>query len=91
VVSDEHQDDAELLDTLAEAIQDRHPSVRDVAQWFAFGHLEGTARLTSSSVCRVAVSMLLTIEDSAELTVGLRKLLEAKDAFVRAAIAREVF
>jgi len=32
----------------------------------------------------VAYDMVLSIESSAELTVGLRKLLEAKDCFVRA-------
>ncbi len=90
-MSDQLEDDSALLDTLAEAIADRHQSVSNVAQWFAFGHLEGTARVTSAAICRTAVGMLLTIEDSPELTVGLRKLLEAKDALVRAAIEQEVF
>ena len=33
-----------------------------------------------------AEDMLATLPDSPELTMGLRKLLEAKDAFVRAAL-----
>jgi len=87
----EYDDGAALLETLGELLTHRHQSVSDVARWFTFGHLEGTARLTSQEVCRTAVGMLLTIPDSAELTAALRKLLEAKDAFVRAAIAGEVF
>jgi hypothetical protein len=68
----------------------RHSSVVEVAQWFAFGHLpEGNPREQSKSVAMTAKVMLWTLPDSPELTVGLRKLLEAKDCFVRAAIANE--
>lgn len=90
-MTDEHEDDAVLLETLGELLTHRHQSVADVARWFTYGHLQGTARLTSAVVCRAAVSLLLTIPDSAELTAALRDLLKAKDAFVRAAIAEEAF
>lgn len=83
---DKGEDDAALLETLREALSARHPATREVAQWFAFGHLQGSVRTTSAAVCGLAVGMLLTTEDSPELTVGLRKLLEAKDCFVRATI-----
>ena len=79
------------MDELAEALEGRHESVRQVAGWFTYQHLTGHARETSKAVCELAVGMLLTIPDSPELTAGLRKLLEAKDCLVRASIAAEVF
>lgn len=67
----------------------RHPSTVEVAQWFACGHLpEGNPRNFSASVGALADYMIAALPDSPELTTGLRKLLEAKDCLVRAAIAR---
>ena len=65
----------------------RHPAVREIMRWFQFEHLpEGRPRY-SSMLCRdLAVDMVQVNADSAELTAGLRKLLEAKDCFVRASI-----
>lgn len=80
-----------MMDELAEAAQDRHPAVRDIAQWFTFAHLSGSAQVTSQACAELAAAVLLTTPDSPELTAGLRKLLEAKDCFVRAAIAGEQF
>lgn len=77
------------MDALAEAAQDRHPAVRDIAQWFTYAHLTGHAQLASQGCAELATAVLLTTPDSPELTAGLRKLLEAKDCFVRAAIAGE--
>ena len=65
----------------------RHPAVIEVAQWFANGHLQGPPRDYSNSTAAVADYMISALPDSPELTSGLRKLLEAKDCFVRAAIA----
>jgi hypothetical protein len=72
-------------DTLAK----RHPATQQLARWFAYDHLKpGTlARLTSMNCAGLAEGLLLTIPDGPELTAGLRKLLEAKDCFVRAALA----
>jgi len=67
----------------------RHPAVTQVLQWFVFGHLpEGRIRETSADCAALAETMADAFPDGgAELTVGLRKLLEAKDAFVRCAVA----
>jgi hypothetical protein len=46
---------------------------------------EGSA-LTSRACAALADEMIHTLPAGPELTVGLRKLLEAKDCFVRAAI-----
>lgn len=66
---------------------DRHQATQQIMRWFAFDHLpEGPVRSTSYQCAQLAHEMLIGLPDGPELTVGLRKLLEAKDAFVRAAI-----
>jgi hypothetical protein len=72
---------------LAIVTRGRHPGVRDVAQYFTFDHLpEGPLRETSKAVCQLAASMIASLPDSPQLTIGLQRLLDAKDAFVRAAL-----
>lgn len=68
--------------------ESRHPSVQQVVQFFEFEHLSRRElREVSEAVADLASDILILIpEDSPELTVGLRKLLEAKDCFVRAAL-----
>lgn len=67
---------------------DRHPSTQQIARWFNFEHLEAEslARKASATVSDTARKMIENLPDSPELLAGLRKLLEAKDCFVRAAI-----
>jgi len=69
----------------------RHQSVRQVTRWFDFRHLaDGKPRVVSARVADLAGDILAMIPaDDPELTAGLRKLLEAKDCFVRAAIASQ--
>lgn len=70
------------------AIAARHPGTREVVQWFAFDHLgDGPPYETSRRFAHLAFDLLNTLPDSPELTVALRKLLEGKDAAVRATIA----
>lgn len=59
----------------------------DLLKFFAFGHLpEGPMRETSRQFCHLAYAMVRTLARSPERTVALRKLLEGKDAAVRAAM-----
>ena len=54
-------------------------------QYFEFDHLpEGPMRETSASCAVLAKDIDSNLVESAEKTAGLRKLLEAKDCFVRA-------
>lgn len=70
--------------------ESRHQATQQVTQFFDYDHLPvGRVRGVSMSCARLAEGMLEELPDSPELTVGLRKLLEAKDAFVRAAVAAE--
>lgn len=66
---------------------DRHPGTQHFAPLFQYGHLpEGHLRETSERVHDFAYRMIEELPDGPELTTGLRKLLEAKDCFVRAAL-----
>ena len=64
-----------------------HPSTEHVLRYFSFQHLpEGPLRDTSANCFDLAAAMISSLPEGPELTVGLRKLLEAKDCFVRAAL-----
>lgn len=64
----------------------RHPSVVQVAQYFAYEHLSGVLRDLSKACNELAFEMIDNLPDGPELTFGLRQLLLAKDAFVRAGL-----
>ncbi len=65
----------------------RHPSVEAIIKYFSYDHLSGKPKEISSKCKDLVTEMLNELpEDSPELTVGLRKLLEAKDCFVRASL-----
>lgn len=65
----------------------RHPATQQIMRWFAYDHLPaGPIRDTSHTVALLADRMVRDLPDDPELVTGLRKLLEAKDAFVRTAV-----
>jgi len=53
-------------------------------KYFAYDHLPSHLQEVSKPICEVADQINVMLPDSPEKTVGLRKLLEAKDCFVRA-------
>jgi len=53
-------------------------------KWFEFGHLPEHLQTVSSGFHELACSMCALVDSGPERTVALRKLLEAKDAAVRA-------
>lgn len=53
-------------------------------KWFAFNHLPEPLKGVSSRFHALAIGICEEIEPGPERTVALRKLLEAKDAAVRA-------
>lgn len=55
-------------------------------RWFASAHLPAHLQEISQECAQLATRMDHLLAESAEKTAGLRKLLEAKDCFVRAAI-----
>ena len=64
------------------------PPVEHVMQFFTWAHLPPHLQDISRQCAALAVEMATTLPSNPELTVGLRKLLEAKDAFVRAQLAK---
>ena len=70
-------------------LDERHPATREIAQYFAFEHLTHPDMRDASRLCHdLAENMITLLPDGPELTAGLRKLLEAKDCFVRQALPR---
>lgn len=61
--------------------------MHQLRRYFTYEHLRpGPLRDTSTLFCGVAAALDEALPDGAEKTVALRKLLEAKDAGVRAAL-----
>ena len=63
------------------------PVAEPIMQFFAFAHLPSRLQLISSPFCELANVIVSTCPRNAERSVALRKLLESKDAAVRAAMA----
>lgn len=57
-----------------------------ILQFFEYGHLPEFLQGRSKPFCDLALGIVDTIPRNAERSVALRKLLEAKDAAVRAAL-----
>ena len=55
-----------------------------ILKFFTFAHLPAHLQEPSRTIAEVAQKMDETLPDCAETRAGLRKLLEAKDCFVRA-------
>lgn len=56
-------------------------------KWFHYEHLPENLQAVSKPFCDLADGIVGTLARGAERTVALRKLLEAKDAAVRAAVS----
>ena len=61
---------------------DRYP----ILKFFNYKHLKGPQQDVSKPICLLASQMAHLLPKSAEVSAGLRKLLEAKDCFVRASL-----
>ena len=54
-----------------------------IRKYFQYGHLPEHLAKVSGSICDLAEKMDKDLPDCPEKTAGMRKLLEAKDCFVR--------
>lgn len=68
-------------------VAQRKPS--PIMKYFVYDHLKDHLLLVSAPICEIARMMDDSLPDSAEKSAGLRKLLEAKDCLVRAAMEVE--
>lgn len=73
------------MDNLTETLA---TSGEHIAQFFAFAHLPPHLAVISRPFAELASTTILSLPKNPERTVALRKLLEAKDAAVRAALAK---
>lgn len=64
----------------------RHVSTTHLLRYFEYEHLPQHLQDISAPCAELAQEMTSALPDGPELTAGLRKLLEAKDCFVRAAL-----
>ena len=65
-----------------------HPSLEAMLKNFDYGHLPPNLADVSKPLCKIAHNLAANESlHGSEFTAGLRKLLEAKDCFVRAALA----
>lgn len=69
-------------------LEGRHPSTQHMMRWLTPNpNLKGLPAAIAEECETLAATMVANItQDSPELTAGLRKLLEAKDCFVRASV-----
>lgn len=65
---------------------ERHPGVDSLLHYFEYEHLSFNLQAVSRPFGELANRMAGLLPDTPELTVCLRKLLEAKDCVVRAAV-----
>lgn len=63
-----------------------HPATAAVLRFFAYQHLPAVLQEISKPLHDLAWAMARKLPGDPELTAGLRKLLEAKDCLVRAAL-----
>jgi hypothetical protein len=73
------------IDALASG-QPRHPSTTHLLRYFSYDHLPEHLQVLSARCAELATAMVEALPDGPELTTGLRRLLEAKDCFVRAGL-----
>lgn len=62
----------------------------NVDKYFTYEHLPAHLQEVSKPIAELAQSMNKALPDCAEKSTGMRKLLEANDCFVRAALDKEV-
>jgi hypothetical protein len=64
-----------------------HPSLENILRGFKYDHLKpGDVQDTSKLFASLANYLVKDLPSSPEMVAGLRKLMEAKDCFVRAAV-----
>lgn len=64
----------------------KRPMTTTVGKYFAYSHLPAHLQKISEPIGKLAEFMENTLPDGPEKSAGMRKLLEAKDCFVRSAL-----
>lgn len=77
---------AQQFEEIVDKFRHRAPDTLHYVLLFRYDHLPLELQVISEPLWDVMVEMIDRIEDGTELWTGLRKLLEAKDCFVRARV-----
>lgn len=77
-----------MIEKPGETWENRHPSTQHMVKMLRPNPNlpEGLAKETSEVFFGIALDAIDAIKDGPELTAGLRKVLEAKDCFIRAIV-----
>lgn len=75
-----------MNDSPASTLPPPPPPPPEILRYFAYEHLPPHLQAVSKPLGDLARQMVELVPNSAERTAGLRKLLEAKDCFVRASL-----
>lgn len=68
---------------------ERHPSVTEKMAFFECNHLPEPLFSVANIIRTTALEIVATVEDHPQLALGLQHLIDAKDCFVRSAVAQE--
>ena len=60
-----------------------------ILKYFTYSHLPDHLQMVSKPIAELAMSLDAELPDGPEKSAGLRKLLEAKDCFVRCSLRNE--
>lgn len=71
---------------MANEIPQPEPNGEPMLRYFTYSHLPGPLQDVSKLFHACAIAIAVSLPRSAERTVALRKLLEAKDCAIRAAV-----
>jgi hypothetical protein len=69
-----------------EGTDEGRPTRSPILKHFSYAHLPTHLQKVSEPICNLAILMEETLPPGPEKSAGLRKLLEAKDCLVRAAL-----
>lgn len=77
---------AAIMAKINERTMNMHPAISHVLKFFVYEHLPEKLRVVSMPFAVLAKEVAERAPDNQETTIALRKLLESKDAAVRAAL-----
>ena len=77
------------MSTYLAEFSNRHPSTQEKLRWLIPNpHLpDGTPSIVAAQLGDAGIELARRVQDGPQLTIALQKLIEAKDAAVRQAIA----
>lgn len=79
----------QIMDAVTPDQQPRHSGQPDhIMQFFAYSHLPTNLQRVSAPFGQLAEALVAHLPSNPERDIALRKLLEAKDAAVRASLAK---